>query len=85
MTADRFDDAERTRLQEQYAEIATLAGGLAHEIKNPLSTMSMLMELLAEDLAGSETQRDRRMFQKVQTVAQRPLIRLAYQRRNNCS
>lgn len=68
MTAERFDDAERTRLQEQYAEIATLAGGLAHEIKNPLSTMSMLMELLAEDLAVSETQRDRRMFQKVQTV-----------------
>ena len=68
MTAERFDDAERTRLQEQYAEIATLAGGLAHEIKNPLSTMSMLMELLAEDLAGSDTQRDRRMFQKVQTV-----------------
>lgn len=68
MAAERLDDAERTRLQEQYAEIATLAGGLAHEIKNPLSTMSMLMELLAEDLAVSETQRDRRMFQKVQTV-----------------
>ncbi len=68
MTAERFDAAERTRLQEQYAEIATLAGGLAHEIKNPLSTMSMLMELLAEDLAGSDTQRDRRMLQKVQTV-----------------
>ena len=28
------------RLRAQYAEIAQLAGGLAHEIRNPLSTMS---------------------------------------------
>ncbi len=27
------------RLRAQYAEIAQLAGGLAHEIRNPLSTM----------------------------------------------
>ncbi len=38
------------RLMDQYAEIARLAGGLAHEIKNPLSTIRLNMELLAEDL-----------------------------------
>lgn len=68
MSADTLKSDERQRLQRQYAEIATLAGGLAHEIKNPLSTMSMLLELLAEDLAGSEAQRDRRMLTKVQTI-----------------
>jgi len=68
MTNERFADDERQRLQRQYAEIATLAGGLAHEIKNPLSTMSMLLELLGEDLAGGESQRDRRMLGKVQTI-----------------
>ena len=68
MTTERFEDDERQRLQRQYAEIATLAGGLAHEIKNPLSTMSMLLELLGEDLAGGESQRDRRMLTKVQTI-----------------
>ena len=68
MTADRFENDERQRLQRQYAEIATLAGGLAHEIKNPLSTMSMLLELLAEDMTGSEAQRERRMLTKVQTI-----------------
>lgn len=68
MSAERIDDDERQRLQRQYAEIATLAGGLAHEIKNPLSTMSMLLELLAEDLADSEAQRERRMLTKVQTI-----------------
>ncbi|TWT86825.1 Sensor protein ZraS [Pseudobythopirellula maris] len=38
------------RLMDQYAEIARLAGGLAHEIKNPLSTIRLNMQLLAEDL-----------------------------------
>jgi len=30
---------------DQYTEIAKLAGGLAHEIKNPLSTIRLNMEL----------------------------------------
>lgn len=63
-----LDPEERQRLQARYAEIATLAGGLAHEIKNPLSTISMNLELLVEDLANSEAQRDRRMLKKIQTV-----------------
>ena len=68
MTIDYFESDERQRLLRQYAEIATLAGGLAHEIKNPLSTMSMLLELLAEDLGETESQRERRMLTKVQTI-----------------
>ncbi|MEM9187039.1 MAG: ATP-binding protein [Planctomycetota bacterium] len=44
-------DATVQRLMDQYAEIARLAGGLAHEIKNPLSTIRLNMQLLAEDLA----------------------------------
>ena len=38
---------------DQYTEIARLAGGLAHEIKNPLSTIRLNMELMAEDLRDS--------------------------------
>jgi signal transduction histidine kinase len=63
-----LDPAERQQLQARYAEIATLAGGLAHEIKNPLSTISMNLELLVEDLAQGESPRDRRMLKKIQTV-----------------
>jgi two-component system, NtrC family, sensor histidine kinase HydH len=63
-----MQEHERQRLLEQYAEIATLAGGLAHEIKNPLSTIGMNLELLSEDLAGSDVPRDRRMLMKIQTV-----------------
>ena len=56
------------RLVDQYTEIARLAGALAHEIKNPLSTIRLNMELLAEDLANPETPRERRSLTKVQVV-----------------
>jgi signal transduction histidine kinase len=53
------------RLREQYVEIAQLAGGLAHEIRNPLSTMRMNLDLLAEDFPRPETPRDQRVRQKI--------------------
>ena len=39
----------------QYTEIARWPAALAHEIKNPLSTIRLNMELLAEDFADAET------------------------------
>ncbi len=63
------------KLVEQYTEIAALAGGLAHEIKNPLSTICLNMELLAEDFADAETPRDRRAAAKI-AVVQRECQRL---------
>jgi signal transduction histidine kinase len=53
------------RLRAQYAEIAQLAGGLAHEIRNPLSTMRLNLDLLAEEFPNPETPRDRRILQKI--------------------
>ena len=61
-------DEVNQRLLQQYTEIATLAGGLAHEIKNPLSTIRLNMELLAEDFADAETPRDRRALAKMRVV-----------------
>lgn len=66
--SEPFSDAERQRLLSQYAEIASLAGGLAHEIKNPLSTISLNLELLAEDIGDAESPRERRMLSKIVTV-----------------
>jgi two-component system sensor histidine kinase HydH len=40
----------RIRRAERLAEIGTLTGGLAHEIKNPLSTVQLNLQLLQEDL-----------------------------------
>ncbi len=58
----------KQQLLDQYTEIATLAGGLAHEIKNPLSTIRLNMELLAEDFAEADSPRDRRVQNKIATV-----------------
>jgi signal transduction histidine kinase len=41
---------ERARQAERLAELGTLTGGLAHEIKNPLSTIQLNLQLLREDL-----------------------------------
>ncbi|HLA85811.1 MAG TPA: ATP-binding protein [Thermoguttaceae bacterium] len=66
--SDRFPSDVNQKLVDQYHEIARLAGGLAHEIKNPLSTIRLNMELLAEDLTGSDSARDQRALRKVQVV-----------------
>ncbi len=63
--ADR--DVER-RLRAQYAEISQLAGGLAHEIRNPLSTLQLNLQLLAEDLQDPESPRERRALQRVERL-----------------
>jgi two-component system sensor histidine kinase HydH len=61
-------DDERARFRERYEEVASLAGGLAHEIRNPLSTIGMLLELMSEDLADAASPRDRRLSNRLQTV-----------------
>ena len=49
----RFASLQRRALRaERLAEMGTLTGGLAHEIKNPLSTVQLNLQLLKEDLAA---------------------------------
>lgn len=62
------DDVDPGRLRAQYQEIAQVIGGLVHELRNPLSTMSMNLELMAEDLEGAESPRDRRLLKKIERV-----------------
>jgi signal transduction histidine kinase len=69
MNTPRSDlDPRERRLADLYNEITALAGGLAHEIKNPLSTIRLNMELLAEDFADSPTPRERRALAKIARV-----------------
>jgi two-component system sensor histidine kinase HydH len=68
-TSQSTGDANQ-KLADQYAEIVRLAGGLAHEIKNPLSTIRLNMELLSEELRDSESPRDRRAMKKIELVQQ---------------
>lgn len=53
------------RLRAQNMELSQLAGGLAHEIRNPLSTLSLNLDLLSEDFQKPENPRDRRIQQRV--------------------
>lgn len=50
---------------QQYTELAELAGGFIHEIKNHLGTLSLNLQLLAEDFEAAETPRERRAFERV--------------------
>ncbi|MEM8739315.1 MAG: ATP-binding protein [Planctomycetota bacterium] len=50
-TARRVTELERrARAAERLAELGTMTGGLAHEIKNPLSTIGLNVQLIEEDL-----------------------------------
>jgi signal transduction histidine kinase len=72
MTPPQSDSGPTGRsAADLYTEIARLAGGLAHEIKNPLSTIRLNMELLAEDFAVEpQTPRERRALSKIALVEQ---------------
>jgi signal transduction histidine kinase len=50
---------------EPYAELAELAGGFIHEIKNHLSTLGLNLQLLAEDFQQPQNQRERRALERV--------------------
>jgi len=54
-TERRARHAERRALDaERLAELGSMTGGLAHEIKNPLSTVGLNAQLLAEGLQDAE-------------------------------
>ncbi len=58
----------RTKGREQLVELGQLAGGLAHEIKNPLSTINVNLELLAEDLARFDNPQQHRFLNRLHSV-----------------
>jgi len=59
---------QRTRRAEQLAYAGTLAGRLIHEIKNPLNTLSLRLQLLAEEHQGPQTQEQRRTLKHIETL-----------------
>jgi signal transduction histidine kinase len=57
----------RARAAERLAELGTLTGGLAHEIKNPLSTVQLNLQLLEEDLDPKD-EHQQRVIHRLHTV-----------------
>lgn len=69
---------ERARRQERLAELGALTGGLAHEIKNPLSTIGLNVQLASEAISDSQLPEDDKatLVRRVETVS-REATRLA--------
>ena len=53
---------------DPYVELAELAGGFIHEIKNHLSTLGLNLQLLAEDFQEPQSQRERRALERTQRL-----------------
>ena len=53
---------------EHFAELGQLAAGLAHEIKNPLSTININLKLLVEDLGRSGDETHGRLLRRLLSV-----------------
>lgn len=50
------------------AFLGAVAGGLVHEIRNPLSTLSLNLQLMEEEWASEKGPRARRTLERVQTL-----------------
>jgi two-component system sensor histidine kinase HydH len=57
-----------TVVNQEYAELAELAGGFVHDLKNHLSTLRLNLQLLAEDFHDPQTQRERRALDRIQRL-----------------
>ncbi len=67
----RAREAEgEARHNQRLAELGAMTSGLAHEIKNPLSTVGLNAQLLQEDLVGLaiDEEERRRLVQRVETL-----------------
>jgi two-component system, NtrC family, sensor histidine kinase HydH len=62
------EGAERGPGDADYAELAELAGGFIHEIKNHLGTLGLNFQLLAEDFQDPQSQRERRALERIQRL-----------------
>ena len=60
----------RAKDAERLAELGSMTGGLAHEIKNPLSTIGLNAQLLAESISESTLPQDQkeRLVRRLDTL-----------------
>jgi signal transduction histidine kinase len=54
--------------KNRLAFLGAMVGGLAHELKNPLSTLNLNLQLLMEDLSEPANVRERRILKKLELL-----------------
>jgi two-component system sensor histidine kinase HydH len=60
--------ARQRREEEQSALVGTIAAGIAHEIRNPLSTLRMNLQLLREDWENPITEREQKGLKRIDVL-----------------
>ncbi|MEM7204752.1 MAG: ATP-binding protein [Planctomycetota bacterium] len=65
MTERELQEKLRT---ERLAQLGSVLAGFAHEIRNPLSTIGLNLQLVKEDFVDAESSRDRRTFKRLSVV-----------------
>lgn len=65
MTQEPSREPSRT---EQLARLGEVLAGLAHEVRNPLSTIGLNLQLIREDLADAQDTRDKRTRKRLTVV-----------------
>ncbi|MCB9877202.1 MAG: two-component sensor histidine kinase [Planctomycetes bacterium] len=63
----REERLSRIRMQ-RLAQLGALLAGFAHEVRNPLSTIGLNLQLVLEDFEDPETPRDKRTQKRLGTV-----------------
>lgn len=58
------------RAQKGQTDLSGLIGGLAHELKNPLSTITVNLKLLAEDFQNPQSDRERHALVRLDVLTQ---------------
>jgi signal transduction histidine kinase len=62
-------DERRARIRtERLAQLGALLAGFAHEVRNPLSTIGLNLQLVLEEFEEAATPRDRRLHKRLSTV-----------------
>jgi signal transduction histidine kinase len=65
--------SEDEKHDKRLAFLGQLAAGLAHEIRNPLSTIGLNLELLQEDWEDPETEKEKRTKRKLHVLSKEVL------------
>ena len=65
---EREKEQQRRRNEELSSLVGTMASGIAHEIRNPLSTLRMNLQLLREDWENPITEREQKGRKRIDVL-----------------
>ncbi|MGE3174142.1 MAG: PAS domain-containing sensor histidine kinase [Planctomycetota bacterium] len=68
MTTPAREERQARIRTQRLAELGALLAGFAHEVRNPLSTIGLNLQLVLEEFQDAETPRDKRTQKRVATV-----------------